>query len=332
MNRSFLILIAVALGAAGSLGTASTSEVEPASPGANAGFRNAVARAAPSVVTVLSARPVPGRSGTPRVTGIASGVVVGSDGYIVTNFHGVEDASEVAVGLRDGAFHPGRVVGGDPESDLALVKIDVEGLRPIALADIDKIAVGDIVLALGNPIGIGQTVTQGIISAIVRTGPTPIENFIQTDAAINPGNSGGALIDTAGRLVGINTAILSRSGGSEGLGFAIPVDLVQTITAILKAMGRVARAWLGLATKTPPRGEGALVVAVERDGPAERAGLAPGDVIVRFRDKQVRDAMEVAGVVLGAEPAQPVSIDFIRNGRRSSVEARLAPLPTPPTP
>jgi len=164
----------------------------------------------------------------------------------------------------------------------------------------------------------------------VRKGPTPIENFIQTDAAINPGNSGGALIDTAGRLVGINTLILSHGGGSEGLGFAIPVDLVQTVTAILKTEGRVARAWLGLSTRTPPRGEGALVAAVERDGPAERAGIAPGDVIVRFGNKEVRHAMDVTGIVLGAEPAQLVPIDFIRNGRRSTVEARLAPLPTRP--
>jgi serine protease DegQ len=332
MNRWFLVPIAVALGAAGSLATASSSEVERASPAAIAGFRSAVARVAPSVVTVHSVRMVPGRGGLLRVTGLASGVIVGSDGYIVTNSHAVENASELAVGLRDGAFHRGRVVGADPESDLALLKIDVEGLLPIALADVNEIAVGDIVLALGNPIGIGQTVTQGIVSAIVRTGPTPIENFIQTDAAINPGNSGGALIDTAGRLVGINTLIFSRSGGSEGLGFAIPADLVQTVTAILKSNGRVARAWLGLKTRTPPRGEGALVVAVERDGPAERAGIAPGDLIVRFGNKHVRHAMDVTGVVLGAEPAENVSIDFVRDGRQSTVEARLAPLPAQPAP
>jgi serine protease DegQ len=332
MNRWSRVLIAVALCAAASLGTASTSEVERASPAAIAGFRGAVARAAPSVVTVHSARMVRGRGGPLHVTGIASGVIVGSDGYIVTNFHAVEDAFELAVGLRDGAFHRGRVVGADPESDLALLKIDVEGLRPIALADINEVEVGDIVLALGNPTGIGQTVTQGIVSALVRTGPTPIENFIQTDAAINPGNSGGALIDTAGRLVGINTLILSRSGGSEGLGFAIPVDLVQTVTALLKSKGRVARAWLGLKTRTAPRGEGALVVAVERAGPAERAGIVPGDVIVRFGNKQVRHAMDLTGVVLGAEPAEHVSIDFVRQGRRSSVEARLAPLPAQPAP
>jgi S1-C subfamily serine protease len=328
MNRSLPVLIAVALGAAGSLQTAPTSEVERASPAAIAGFRGAVARAAPSVVTVHSARKVSGRGGLPRVSGIASGVIVGSDGYIVTNYHAVQGASDLAVALSDGAVHMTRIVGADPESDIALLKIDLEGLRPIALADINDVAVGDVVLAMGNPLGIGQTVTQGIVSALVRKGPTPIENFIQTDAAINPGNSGGALIDMAGRLVGINTLIVSHSGGSEGLGFAIPVDLVQTVAGILKTKGRVARAWLGLKTGTPPRGEGALVVAVERDGPAERAGIAPGDLIVRFGNEQVRHAMDVTGVVLGAEPGEHVSIDFVRNGRRSTVETELAPVPT----
>jgi S1-C subfamily serine protease len=330
------VLIAVALAAALGIAAAaaapgSSSEIEPGTA-AIAGYRSAVARAAPSVVTVHSAHTVSGRIRKVQVAGIASGVIVGSDGYVVTNFHAVEDASELAVALPDGTFHPCRVVGADPVSDLALLKIDVAGLRPIALADINEVAVGDIVLAVGNPLGIGQTVTQGIVSAIVRKGPTPIENFIQTDAAINPGNSGGALIDTAGRLVGINTVILSRSGGSEGLGFAIPVDLVQTVAAILKSKGRVGRAWLGLSTRPPPRGQGALVVAVERGGPAEHAGIAPGDVIVRFGDKQVRHAMDVTGVVLGAEPAEHVSIDFIREGRRSTVEAQLAPLPTQPAP
>jgi len=215
-------LIAVALGAAGCLNTGPTSEVERASPAAIAGYRSAVARAAPSVVTVQSAHAVAGRMRTLRVTSIASGVIVASDGYIVTNFHAVKDASELVVGLPDGAFHPSRVVGADPESDLVLLKIDVDGLRPIAFADINELAVGDIVLAMGNPLGIGQTVTQGIVSAIVRTGPTPIENFIQTDAAINPGNSGGALIDTAGRLVGINTMM-----NGPDVGVAVPIHVAR---------------------------------------------------------------------------------------------------------
>ena len=218
-------------------------------------YRDAVARAAPSVVTVHSSRMVPGRlplTGKALVKGLASGVILDRDGYIVTNYHVVEDASELAVALADGTLHQTRIVGADPESDIALLKIDAEGLRPIALADINEVAVGDVALAVGNPLGVGQTVTQGIISAIVRRGMSPIENFIQTDAAINPGNSGGALIDTAGRLVGINTVILSHSGGSEGMGFAIPVDYVQTVAVTLKVKGRVARAWLGVSTAASP--------------------------------------------------------------------------------
>jgi S1-C subfamily serine protease len=294
-------------------------------------YREAVARAAPSVVTVHSASSTPnplpfGR--TVQVRGVASGVIVAADGHVVTNHHAVKDASKLFVELSDGAVRPARVVGADPESDLALLKIDAEGLRPIAAADIEEVAVGDVVLAVGNPLGIGQTVTQGIISAIVRKGAIPVENFIQTDAAINPGNSGGALIDASGRLVGINTLILSHGGGSEGIGFAIPADFVQKITALLQTKGRVARAWLGLRTAPPIGGEGARVIEVERGGPADRAGIEAGDVITRFGEQHVRYAQDVTAVVIGAEPAERVSIDFLRNGRRATAEVELAPLPS----
>jgi S1-C subfamily serine protease len=274
-----------------------------------------------------SAGPVPF---TPRVLvkGIASGVIVERDGYIVTNHHAVQDTSDLVVALADGSLYPTRVVGEDPDSDIALLKIDAEGLRPIAVADINDVAVGDVVLAMGNPLGIGHTVTQGIVSAIVRKGATPIENFIQTDAAINPGNSGGALIDTAGRLVGINAVILSHSGGSEGIGFAIPVDLVQTVVAILKTKGRVSRAWLGLWTGPPLQGQGARIVAVERERPTDRAGIEPGDVIVRVGERQVQRPQDVTSVVIGGEPGENVAIDFVRNGKRATVGVQLAPLPT----
>jgi S1-C subfamily serine protease len=184
---------------------------------------------------------------------------------------------------------------------------------------------------MGNPFGIGQTATQGIVSAIVRKGATPIENFVQTDAAINPGNSGGALVDTAGRLIGINTVILSHGGGFEGIGFAIPVDLVQTVVAILKTKGRVSRAWLGLQTGPSRQGEGARVVAVEREGPADRAGIEAGDVIVRFGERQVQRPQDVTSVVLGGEPGEQVAIEFLRNGRRATAAVQLAPLPTQQT-
>jgi S1-C subfamily serine protease len=181
---------------------------------------------------------------------------------------------------------------------------------------------------VGNPLGVGQTVTQGIISAIVRKGMNPLDNFIQTDAAINPGNSGGALIDTAGRLVGINVAILSHSGGSEGIGFAIPVDYVQTIASALRTKGRVARAWLGVSTAPAQRGEGALVILVEPDGPADHAGIAPGDVIVRFGEKIVSYSTDVRSVVIGAEPGTRVPIEFVRKDAHAIAEVTLLPVPT----
>ncbi len=294
-------------------------------------YRDAVARAAPSVVTVHSAHVLKGRlpfSSDMLVKGLGSGVIIDSDGYIVTNYHVVQDASDLAVALADGTLHLSRIVGVDTESDIALLKIDAEGLRPIALTDINDVSVGDVALAVGNPLGVGQTVTQGIISAIVRKGANPVENFIQTDAAINPGNSGGALIDTAGRLVGINAAILSHGGGSEGIGFAIPVDYVQTVASALRTKGRVARAWLGVSTAPPQRGEGALVVSVEPDGPADHAGIAPGDVIVRFGEKPVSHAADVRSVVVGAEPGTHVSIEFVRKDARASVDVKLLPVPT----
>ena len=334
MKRSVRVFVALAagLGAFASLipPSPAAADVDPV-PLTILSYRTAVARAAPSVVTVHSGRTVSGRLPfTPRVfvKGIASGVIVERDGYIVTNHHAVQGTSDLVVALADGSVYPTRVVGEDPDSDIALLKIDAEGLRPIAVADINDVAVGDVVLAMGNPLGIGHTVTQGIVSAIVRKGATPIENFIQTDAAINPGNSGGALIDTAGRLVGINALILSHSGGSEGIGFAIPVDLVQTVVAILKTKGRVSRAWLGLWTGPPRQGQGARVVAVEREGPADRAGIEPGDVIVRFGERQVQRPQDVTSVVIGGEPGERMAIDLVRNGKPATVEVRLAPLPT----
>jgi S1-C subfamily serine protease len=300
-------------------------------PAAIVSYRDAVARAAPSVVTVHSARMLKGRlplSPDVLVKGLGSGVIIDRDGYIVTNYHVVEDASELAVTLADGTLHLTRIVGVDTASDIALLKIDAEGLRPISLADINEVSVGDVALAVGNPLGVGQTVTQGIISAIVRKGASPFENFIQTDAAINPGNSGGALIDTAGRLVGINVAILSHSGGSEGIGFAIPVDYVQAVASALRTKGRVARAWLGVSTAPAQRGEGALVILVEPDGPADHAGIAPGDVIVRFGEKPVSYSTDVRSVVVGSEPGTHVPIEFVRKGTRSAVEVTLLPVPT----
>jgi S1-C subfamily serine protease len=302
----------------------------PQEPVVIVSYRNAVARAAPSVVTVYSAHVGTGLLAlSPKAPGksLASGVVIERDGYIVTNYHVVENASELAVALADGTLYQTRIVGADRELDIALLKIEADGLSPIAVADINDVAVGDVVLAVGNPLGVGQTVTQGIISAVVRRGLKPTENYIQTDAAINPGNSGGALIDTAGRLVGISAVILSHSGGSEGIGFAIPVDLVQIVAASIKAKGHVARSWLGLSMGMSPGAQGAQVVAVERGGPADRAGIAVGDLIEQIGEKRVRHPQDVANITIGTEPGAHVPIGIMRNSKRTTLDVELAPLP-----
>ncbi len=296
-------------------------------------YRAAVERAAPSVLTVHSARTAArgpfGIGGRTLLSqGLGSGVVIDGDGDILTNNHVVEGANELAIALRDGTLRRARLVGVDPDTDLALVKIDGTGLQPIAIGDVKSLAVGDVVLAVGNPLGVGQTVTQGIVSALGRKGIgiNPIENFIQTDAAINPGNSGGALIDTGGRLVGINSAILSRGGGSEGIGFAIPVDLAQKVAASLKKQGRVARGWLGISTGPTSR-PGALVVAVQPGGPADRGGLTAGDIIVRMSDRAIEQPDDVAGVTLELEPGTKLAMEVLRNGRRQTVDVTLGTRP-----
>jgi len=298
-------------------------------------YRVAVERAGASVLTVHSARTAargPFGLGGQQVLsqGLGSGVLIDSNGDVVTNNHVVEGANELAVALPDGTLRPTRLVGVDPDSDLALLKIDARGLKPIAIGDIKGLAVGDVVLAVGNPLGVGQTVTQGIVSALGRKGIgiNPIENFIQTDAAINPGNSGGALIDTQGRLIGINSAILSRGGGSEGIGFAIPIDLAQKVIASLEKTGRVARGWLGVSTGPAGRGQaGALVMAVQPRGPADRAGVTPGDVIVKFGDHAIDQPEDLAGVTLELEPGATVTAELLRNGRHASANIVLGTRP-----
>ena len=296
-------------------------------------FRAAVQRAAPSVLTVHSARTAargPFGLGGRRILseGLGSGVVIDADGDVLTNNHVVEGANQLEVALPDGTLRPARLVGVDPDSDLALLKVDAAGLQPIAIGDVKSLAVGDVVLAVGNPLGVGQTVTQGIVSALGRKGIgiNPIENFIQTDASINPGNSGGALIDAGGQLVGIDSAILSSGGGSEGIGFAIPVDLAQKVAASLKKHGRVARGWLGVSTGPAPRA-GALVVAVQRSSPANRAGLAPGDVIVRFGDRPIEEPDDLAALTLELEPGTKVPIEVQRDGKRQTMDVTLGTRP-----
>ena len=323
--------------AAPSPSVAQPPSLAPNSAGAalSGSYRIAVERAAPSVLTVHSARtaargPLGLGGRTILSQGLGSGVVIDRDGYVVTNNHVVADANELAVALPDGTLRPTRLIGVDPDSDLALLKIDPQGLQPIAIGDVKSVAVGDVVLAVGNPLGVGQTVTQGIISALGRKGIgiNPIENFIQTDAAINPGNSGGALIDTSGRLVGINSAILSRGGGSEGIGFAIPVDLTQKVVAGLKKQGRISRGWLGVSTSPAGRGQpGALIVAVQPRGPADRAGLMAGDLIVRFGDHAIEQPEDVVDATLEAEPGATVALEVMRNGKQRTVDVVLGTRP-----
>ncbi|HWA85685.1 MAG TPA: trypsin-like peptidase domain-containing protein, partial [Opitutus sp.] len=237
-----------------------------------------------------------GRRGTvlqPPEEGLGSGVIVSPDGYILTNNHVVHGADVIKVTLNDGRELTAKVVGTDPESDIAVVKVDAKNLPAITFADSEKLQVGDRVLAIGNPFGIGQTVTSGMVSGLGRaTSGLGYEDFIQTDAAINPGNSGGALVDADGRLVGVNTAILSRSGGFQGIGFAIPSDMAQNVMEQLVTKGKVVRGFLGVTVQdiTPALAdefnvknhEGAIVADVSRGGPADKAGLKSGDVITKL--------------------------------------------------
>ena len=275
-------------------------------------YATAVETAAPAVVNVYSSKVVTQRinpllddplfqrffgerlGGIPRKrleTSLGSGVIVSPQGYILTNNHVIAEAEEIRVALADGRTTTATLVGTDPDTDLAILQLSLPDVTAIILGRSDGMRVGDVVLAIGNPYGVGQTVTQGIVSALGRSqlGINSIEDFIQTDAAINPGNSGGALINAVGQLVGINTAIYSRSGGSQGIGFAIPVDLAKGVMRQIIEKGRVIRGWLGVELQdiTPALAEsfglasasGAVVAGVARRGPAERAGIIPGDII-----------------------------------------------------
>jgi Do/DeqQ family serine protease len=275
----------------------------------------------------------------PRQQGIGSGVIATKDGYILTNNHVVDGADEVKVALQDGREFTAKVIGRDPKSDVAVIKIDAKDLPAIPMADSDKVEVGDVVLAVGNPFGIGQTVTTGIVSATGRGGTVGLdyEDFIQTDAAINPGNSGGALVDAEGRLIGINTAILSRSGGNQGIGFAIPVNLARDVMASLIKDGHVTRGYLGVMIQdvTPALekefdlkdNKGALVSDVTPKSPAEKAGLQGGDVIVEFNGKKVTDSRHLKLEVARTQPGDTVPLKVLRDGHTKELEVKVKELP-----
>ena len=274
----------------------------------------------------------------PTQEGQGSGVIISTDGYILTNNHVVEDADEVEVAFGEPRREfKATIVGRDPKADIAVIKIDATGLTAATLGDSDQLEVGDVVLAIGNPFGVGQSVSSGIVSALSRGAMrlTTYEDFIQTDAAINPGNSGGALLDSDGRLIGINTAILSRSGGFNGVGFAIPINQARAIAEQLVKTGRVDRAYLGVQTqpldaelsKMFDVTQGALVVEVQADTPAEKAGLKNGDIITKIDGTAIRDQRHLQLMVTRLTPGVEAAVEYLREGKPKTVKVKLASLP-----
>jgi len=274
------------------------------------------------------------------VRSMGSGFIINADGAILTINHVVDGATDIKVKLSDGRELPGKVVGTDPKTDLALLKIDATGLPVIPLGDSSELQVGEPVMAIGNPFGLEQTVTTGIVSATGRViGQGPYDDFIQTDASINPGNSGGPLINARGQVVGINAAIFSQSGGSVGIGFAIPVDQAKTVVTQLAANGHVSRAWLGVAIQglTPelakgfnvPDTKGALVAGVTDDSPAQKAGMKTGDVITEFDGRKVARSEDLPRLVAATPIGREVTVAVVRDGKAVTLRARLAKLDEP---
>ena len=312
-------------------------------------FRVAAQRASLAVVSITTntaARPSPhgkdpwfrffyGDNDNEPQNGLGSGVIVSTGGYVLTNNHVVENADAIEVSLNDGRRGKATVVGTDPDSDLAVLKIDLDKLHTLVLGDSNSLQVGDQVLAIGNPFGVGQTVTSGIVSALGRNqlGINTFENFIQTDAAINPGNSGGALVDSSGNLVGINTAIYSRSGGSMGIGFAIPVATARQVLESIVADGQVRRGWIGVEPReiTPEivqtfglkSASGVVITGVLHNGPAAKAGMEPGDVIVAIAGKTIHDSSELLTQVAALKPGATTGFSVDRKGK--SLDLKVTP-------
>ena len=330
-----------------------SSQPVTAVPGRPLTFSEAAKKAIPSVVNISATRQVRRRSpliddpafqrffgerfSLPPETqlSLGSGVIVSREGYILTNDHVVEGVTEIQVTLHDGRTVLGKTVGTDPDTDLAVVRISATGLTPVTFGQSDQARVGDVVLAIGDPFSVGQTVTMGIISAVGREiGPaSPFGSFIQTDAAINPGNSGGALVDTAGNLIGINTLIFSRSGGYQGIGFAIPVSLAKRVMEQIIETGSVTRGWFGVdvADITPELAEslglkgtrGAIVGAIERGSPAEKSGIRLGDVIYSINGRTVPDVSSALNAIAEIPPGKSVPVKLIRRSQDLTVEVTV---------
>jgi serine protease DegQ len=336
----------------------SVSAVEGTAGVVPAGSLSAAARRASPAVVSIAASKAPAKNphaddpwfrfffglrGAPQgqepQRGLGSGVIVSPEGYLLTNHHVVDGADDIEVQLADGRQAQAVVVGTDPETDVAVLKINLDRLPAVVFGNSDRLEVGDIVLAIGNPFGVGQTVTSGIVSALGRNqlGINLLENFIQTDAAINPGNSGGALVDSAGNLVGINTAIFSRSGGSLGIGFAIPAATARDVMEGLIRDGKVVRGWIGVEPRdlTPdiaeslrlPVRSGVLITGVLQDGPASTGGIRPGDVVTRIGDKPVTNTAELLNVVASLSPGSQTAIGLQRGDKAIDATVKVAQRP-----
>jgi Do/DeqQ family serine protease len=336
-----------------------TASVPAVTPRAES-FHEAVGRAMPAVVNIFTSKEVRARRspllndplfrrffGDPfgdeaqRAASLGSGVIVSPAGYILTNHHVVDAADEIEVALSDGKKLLAKVVGVDPETDLAVLRVSAEGLPAITFGRSESLRIGDPVLAIGNPFGVGQTVTSGIVSALGRSGLhiNTFENFIQTDAAINPGNSGGALVDAKGDLVGINTAIYSRSGGSMGIGFAIPVSTAKMVLDQIVKSGTVTRGWIGVEVQeiTPALAEsfklgdarGAIIAGVLRGGPADRAGVKPGDVLTAINGAPVSDPQAMLNLVAALQPGSSARMALQRQAQALEVEVTVGRRPKP---
>jgi serine protease DegQ len=323
---------------------------------ATSGFREAAQRAAPTVVSVVTSNTAarnPRRNdpwfryffgeqdGQPQ-SGVGSGVIVSPEGYVLTNNHVVEHMDDIEVILTDGRKASAKVIGTDPDTDLAVLKVDIDKLPFITFGNSETLQVGDAVLAIGNPFGVGQTVTAGIVSALGRNqlGINTFENFIQTDAAINPGNSGGALVDGTGNLVGINSAIYSRSGGNMGIGFAIPVSTARIVMESLIREGQVTRGWIGVEprdlspemaeTFNLPVKEGVLITGVLHNGPAAQGGMRPGDVVTQIASTKVANTSQLLNAVAALKPGDAAAVRVQRGGEALSLNVVVAKRPKTP--
>jgi serine protease DegQ len=345
----------------GVLPPATVVQVAPAAPGVTAnggasgaatGYALAARRAAPAVVSITATKLTRNphtddprfkfffgdrdtRAGNSQQVGLGSGVIVSPEGYLLTNHHVVEDATDIEVQLADGRNTRATVVGSDAETDIAVLKIELDKLPVVTLGDVRALQVGDAVLAIGNPFNVGQTVTAGIVSALDRTqaGASQFQNFIQTDAAINPGNSGGALVDANGYLVGINTAIFSRSGGSLGIGFAVPADTARQVMEALIRGGSVKRGWIGVEPRdlsaelaeslALPVKSGVLITGVLQSGPAARGGMRPGDVVLKVGDKAVGSTGELFAAVAALQPNSSAVIAVQRGSEKLDIKLQV---------